>query len=81
MQSGRRSSPLDELKEKNRALQTRATHWEGAARDLLRTVAALQSLYATSSARLDAILADLAHDDLKRDPGPNISAIDGGRQK
>ncbi|MDA0813734.1 MAG: hypothetical protein O3C21_15260 [Verrucomicrobia bacterium] len=72
---------LDELKKKNRDLQTRATHWEGAARDLARTVAALQALYATASARLDAIIADVAHDDLNRDPSPNVSPIGGRRRK
>lgn len=66
---------VDKLREKNRDLQTRATHWEGAARDLARTVAALQSLYTTASARLDAIIADVAHDNLERNPAPNVSPI------
>lgn len=58
---------VDELKMKNRDLQTRATHWEGAARDLARTVAALQMLYDTASARLDAIIADVALEDPRPD--------------
>jgi len=44
-----------ELKRRNQDLQTRATHWEGAARDLARTVAALQMLYDTASARLGRV--------------------------
>ena len=69
---------VDDLKKKNRDLQTRATHWEGAARDLARTVAALQMLYATASARLDAIIADVAPEDPGR--GANVSAIGNRRQ-
>jgi hypothetical protein len=72
---------VDELKRKNRDLQTRATHWERAARDLARTVAALQMLYATASARLDAIIADVALEDLEPTPGPNVSPIGGRRRK
>jgi hypothetical protein len=72
---------VEDLKQKNRELQTRATHWEGAARDLARTVAALQSLYATASARLDALIADVARDDMGRDAGPNVSPIGGRRRR
>lgn len=72
---------IQELKTKNRDLQTRATHWEGAARDLARTVAALQMLYATASARLDAIISDVALEDLEPEPGPNVSPIGGWRRK
>lgn len=64
---------VDELTKKTRELQTRASHWEGAARDLARTVAALQMLYATANARLDAIIADAATEDPDR--GANVSAI------
>ncbi|QVI28264.1 hypothetical protein MN2019_02440 [Mycolicibacterium neoaurum] len=66
---------VDELKKKNRDLQTRATHWEGAARDLARTVAALQMLYDTASARIDAIIADVALEDSDPTPGSNVSPI------
>lgn len=72
---------VDQRKEKNRDLQTRATHWEGAARDLARTVAALQSLYATASAQLEAIIADVVHDDLERVPSPNVSPIGSKRRR
>ncbi len=72
---------VEDLKQKNRELQTRATHWEGAARDLARTIAALQSLYATASARLDAVIADVARDDLEREAGPNVSPIGGRRRR
>ncbi|CAN5749873.1 hypothetical protein BH09ACT7_BH09ACT7_26780 [soil metagenome] len=72
---------VDNLKKKNRDLQTRATHWEGAARDLARTVAALQMLYATASARLDAIIADLALKDPDPMPGSNVSPMGGRRRK
>lgn len=72
---------VDELKKKNRDLQTRATHWEGAARDLARTVAALQMLYSTASARLDAILADVALEDPDPTRGPNVSHIGDRRRK
>lgn len=72
---------VDELKKKNRYLQTRVTHWEGAARDLARTVAALQMLYATASARLDAIIADVALEGLESQPSPNVSPIGGRRRK
>lgn len=72
---------VDELKKKNRDLQTRATHWEGAARDLARTVAALQMLYATASARLDAIISDMALENLAPEPGPNVSPIGDRRRK
>ncbi|WP_319453159.1 MULTISPECIES: hypothetical protein [unclassified Mycobacterium] len=72
---------LDELKARNRDLQTRATHWEGAARDLARTVAALQMLYTTASARLDAVIADVALETLEPAPGPNVSPIGGRRRK
>jgi hypothetical protein len=61
-------------------IQTRATHWEGAARDLARTVAALQMLYATASARLDAIIAEVALENPDPTPGPNVSPI-GGRSR
>lgn len=70
-----------DLKKKNRDLQTRATHWEGAARDLARTVAALQMLYATASARLDAIIADAALDDLERERGSTVASLDGRLRK
>lgn len=72
---------VDDLKTKNRDIQTRATHWEGAARDLARTVAALQMLYATASARLDAIIANVALDDLDPAPGANVSPISSKRRK
>ena len=72
---------VEDLKQKNRELQARATHWEGAARDLARTVAALQSLYATASARLDAIIADVARDDVGQEAGPNVSPIGGRRRR
>lgn len=72
---------VDELKKKNRELQTRATHWEGAARDLARTVAALQMLYSTASARLDAIVADVALEDPDSTSGLNVSPIGGRRRK
>ncbi|MCK0177115.1 hypothetical protein [Mycolicibacterium sp. F2034L] len=72
---------VDDLKKKNRDLQTRATHWEGAARDLARTVAALQMLYDTASARLDAIIADVALDDSDPAPGSNVSSIGDRRRK
>lgn len=71
-------SQVDELKRKNRELQTRATQWEGTARDLARTVAALQMLNATANARLDAVIADGALEPPGR--GTNVSAIDGRRQ-
>lgn len=70
-----------ELKRRNQDLQTRATHWEGAARDLARTVAALQMLYDTASARLDAIIADVALEDSGPRPGPNVSPIGARRRK
>lgn len=72
---------VDQLKERNRDLQTRATHWEGAARDLARTVAALQTLYATASARLDAIIADAALISVETDPDPSVSPLRGRRRK
>ncbi len=72
---------VDDLKKKNRDLQTRATHWEGAARDLARTVAALQVLYDTASARLDAIIADIAVEDPESTPVLNVSPITGRRRK
>jgi hypothetical protein len=72
---------VDDLKKKNRDLQTRATHWEGAARDLARTVAALQMLYATASSRLDAIIADGALEDVDPEPNSNVSSLDGRRRK
>lgn len=72
---------VDDLKKKNRDLQTRATHWEGAARDLARTVAALQMLYATASARLDAIIAEVAMESPVPTPGLNVSPIGGRRRK
>lgn len=72
---------VEDLRQKNRELQTRATHWEGAARDLARTVAALQSLYATASARLDAVIADVARDRLELESGPNVSPIGGRRRR
>jgi hypothetical protein len=61
---------VEDLKKKNRDLQTRATHWEGAARDLAGTVTALQMLYDTASARVDAIIADVALEDSDPKPGP-----------
>lgn len=70
-----------ELKRRNQDLQTRATHWEGAARDLARAVAALQMLYDTASARLDAIIADFALEDSDPGPGPNVSPIGARRRK
>lgn len=66
---------VDELKARNRDLQTRATHWEGAARDLARTVAALQMLYTTANARLDAIISDTARENLAPERGPNVSPL------
>lgn len=72
---------VDELRKKSRDLQTRATHWEGAARDLARAVAAVQMLYATASARLDAIIADVALENLEPAPGPNVSPIGGRRRR
>lgn len=72
---------VDDLKRKNRDLQTRVTHWEGAARDLARTVAALQMLYATASARLDAVIADVALEGPDPMPGSNVSPIGGRRRK
>jgi hypothetical protein len=72
---------VNDLKEKNQDLQTRATHWEGAARDLARTVAALQTPYATASARLDAIIADGALEDVDPEPNSNVSSLDGRRRK
>lgn len=72
---------VDDLKKKNRDLQTRATHWEGAARDLARTVAALQMLYATANARLDAIIADVALEAPDSTSGLNVSPIGGRRRK
>lgn len=70
---------VENLKKKNQDLQTRATHWEGAAR--ARTVAALQILYATASARLDAIIADAALDDLERERGSTVASLDGRLRK
>ncbi|MBE5477978.1 hypothetical protein E3G68_005332 [Mycobacteroides abscessus] len=70
-----------ELKRRNQDLQARATHWEGAARDLARTVAALQMLYDTASARLDAIIADVALEDSGPVSGPNVSPIGGRRRR
>lgn len=72
---------VDDLKRNNRDLQTRATHWEGAARDLARTVAALQMLYDTASARLDAIIADIAVEDTDSTSDLNVSPIGGRRLK
>lgn len=72
---------VDELKKKSQDLQTRATHWEGAARDLARTVAALQMLYATASARLDAIISDVALQDLEPEAGSNVAPLGGWRRK
>jgi hypothetical protein len=71
---------VEDLKKKNRDLQTRATQWEGAARDLARTVAALQSLNATANARLDAVIADVSHSNLAG-PSPNVSPIGGRRRR
>lgn len=70
-----------ELKRRNQDLQTRASHWEGAARDLARTVAALQVLYDTASARLDAVIADIAVEDPGSTPVLNVSPIAGRRRK
>lgn len=70
-----------DLNRKNRDLQTRATQWEGAARDLARTVAALQMLYDTASARLDAIIADVALEDSDPTPGSNVSPIGDRRRR
>ncbi|MCG7606795.1 MULTISPECIES: hypothetical protein [Mycobacterium] len=72
---------VDELKARNRDLQTRATHWEGAARDLARTVAALQMLYTTASARLDAIISDTAMENSVPERGPNVSPLGVRRRK
>lgn len=72
---------VDELKARNRDLQTRATHWEGAARDLARTVAALQMLYTAASARLDAIISDTARENLAPERGPNVSPLSDRRRK
>jgi len=71
---------VDDLKEKNRELHTRATHWEGAARDLARTVAALQALYATARARLDTVVANGSIDEADTDPG-NVSPITTRRHR
>lgn len=71
---------IDELTNKNRELQTRANHWEGAARDLARTVAALQTLYATASARLDALISDRALERLETDPGSTVTPF-GSRRR
>lgn len=70
-----------ELKRRNQDLRTRASHWEGAARDLARTVAALKVLYDTASARLDAIIADIAVEDPESTPVLNVSPITGSRRK
>lgn len=51
------------------------------ARDLARTVAALQMLHATASPRLDAIISDVAREDLEPASGPNVSPIGGRRRK
>lgn len=72
---------VDDLKNKNRNLQTRATHWEGAARDLARTVAALQMLYTTANARLDAVIAEASFENQGAAPNPNVSPIGGRRRK
>jgi len=72
---------VEDLKEKNRELQTRATHWEGAARDLARTVAALQALYATASARLDAVIANGAPGQVASGPDINVSTMTRRRHK
>ncbi len=72
---------IAELKRRNQDLQTRATHWEGAARDLARTVAALQMLYDTASSRLEAIIADVALESTDPTPGFNVSPIGGRRRK
>ena len=70
-----------DLKKRNRDLQTRVTHWEGAARDLARTVAALQMLYDTANARLDAIIADVALEDFGPRPCPKVSPLVDRRRK
>lgn len=70
-----------ELKRRNQDLQTRASHWEGAARDLARTVAALKVLYDTASARLEAITANIAVEDPESTPVLNVSPITGRRRK
>lgn len=72
---------FDDLQQKNRRLQTRATHWEGAAGDLARTLAALHELNATARARLDAVIADVARDDIGREAVRNVSAMSGRRRK
>lgn len=72
---------IDDLTHRNRELQTRATHWEGAARDLARTVAALQTLYATATARLDAVISDRALERLEAEPGSTVSPFGGRRRK
>jgi uncharacterized protein (DUF3084 family) len=72
---------VDDLKKRNRNLQERATHWEGAAHDLARTVAALQALSATASARLDAIVSDRALEDVDPESDSNVTSLDGRRGK
>lgn len=72
---------VEDLTNKNRELQTRANHREGATRDLARTVAALQMLYATASTRLDAIISDVALENLAPEPDPNVSPIGDRRRK
>lgn len=47
---------VEALKARNKELQEKATHWEGAARDLARCVAALQSLNRNAMDRLDAVI-------------------------
>lgn len=51
------------------------------ARDLARTVAALQMRYATASTRLDAIISDVAREDPEPESGPNVSPIGARRRE
>jgi hypothetical protein len=71
---------VQKLVEENRDLKEPAIHWEGASRDLARTVAALQALYSTARARLDAIVASGAIEEADTDPG-NVSSITGRRRR
>ncbi|MCZ0730929.1 hypothetical protein [Mycolicibacterium iranicum] len=70
---------LDDLMEDNRDLHERAIHWESAARDLARTVAALQKLYTTANERLDAVIAEVAHADSGQ--AANVTPIVNRRHK
>lgn len=70
---------VEKLVEENRDLKERAIHWEGAARDLARTVAALQALYTTARARLDAVVASAASEETDTDPG-NVSSLTAARR-